>query len=383
MVSATHPPIECPAMRTASDPQVVEQPERVGDQVRHRVGRRRRRRRCHPPVVEGDHLVAGPDQCRYQRQLPGHRGLTAPAHQHDRLSRPEHVVGDGDPVKRQFRHRTFLPPSRPARARASRRGSTRCGCRRGRPRTTGASPGCPRPAGSGGRPGRAPGTAHRDWTPRRAGWAFRAGRKSSSTPRWTLTGPRSNQQPPRAASSGRLGDPREAEQPGEERLGPGLGLGPGGMASCTWSMPSIAVAGRGHATASVGGRSRWSRRSGWSSGTSTRWIREPVGIVDPRLDETPWLEGGRAGPASTPRPTSSSTAASMDRTCSHSATGPSAGSVARTRARAGRARHHFDQATTGEEDDAPALARRRTPGPPAGRGPRRRRPATARGPRDG
>ena len=67
-----------------------------------------------------------------------------------------------------------------------------------------------------------------------AGWALRAGRKSSSTPRWSVTAPFENQHPPRAASGGGLGDAVEPEDAFVEGLGPVLA--PGGMASWTWSI---------------------------------------------------------------------------------------------------------------------------------------------------
>ena len=47
---------------------------------------------------------------------------------------------------------------------------------------------------------------------------MRAGRKSSSTPRCSATGPWANQQPPRAASAGGLRQALEAEHTGIEGL---------------------------------------------------------------------------------------------------------------------------------------------------------------------
>ena len=47
---------------------------------------------------------------------------------------------------------------------------------------------------------------------------MRAGRKSSSTPRWSATGPAPNQHPPRADLRLGLGQAHETEEAGVERL---------------------------------------------------------------------------------------------------------------------------------------------------------------------
>ena len=132
-----------------------------------------------------------------------------------------------------------------------------------------------------------------------AGWALRAGRNSSSVPRWTRSAPRSNQQPPRAASSGGLGDPGDAEHPFVE-VG-GTVLGTRGHRQLHVVQPLHPVPGR-HGENLLADRR-------FSPGVAAQRVvgrhldqvdAGAVGIVDPGLDQTPRLEDGWAGQRDAP-----------------------------------------------------------------------------------
>ena len=199
-------------------------------------------------------------------------------------------------------------------------GAARSGFRRDRPRTTGAFRARPR-SGAWGDPRRptARQSASRPETAS-AGWALRAGRKSSSTPRCTLVGPSSNQQPPRTASSGGLGTRGRPSRSFEERRGPGLGLRAGRHGQLHVVDADHTVRGlrcrHGRSRSVV---PRRSRRSGWSSGTSTRWMRRPSGSS---IQASIRPHGSRAAGriTGTPRLASSTREASRSRTCSHRTT---------------------------------------------------------------
>ena len=172
-------------------------------------------------------------------------------------------------------------------------GAARSGCRTGRPRTTGASRARPRSGGWGD-----PSASNR-WqsaSSRRrpaAGWALRAGRKSSSTPRWTLAGPSSNQQPPRTASSGGFGT---RGGPAVRRRTPRPGPRPPGRAA--WPVA------RGRCPRPGTGPARHDRpRSSGPAQVPPQGVvgghlhqvdAEAVGVVDPGLDQAPRLERGRS-----------------------------------------------------------------------------------------
>ena len=146
---------------------------------------------------------------------------------------------------------------------------------------------------------------------------------------------------PAAAPDGelrRLGDPRQAEQPGEEGLGRGLRLGAGGHGQLDVVDALDAVRPPDAVRPFDTGRSlghvalpptpwRGSRQSGWSGGTSTRWILSPSGSsIQASIRPQGSSCAGRA--AATPRPASSARVDSTDRTWSQRARGPAAGRVA-------------------------------------------------------
>ena len=95
--------------RGTLEPQVVAQPERVGDEVGDGVGSGRRRRRLHPAVIEGHDAVMRSRERRHDREPARGRPATA-ADEHDRLGIGSrhvgvvHVVRDRDVFEMNGRH---------------------------------------------------------------------------------------------------------------------------------------------------------------------------------------------------------------------------------------------------------------------------------------
>ena len=142
-----------------------------------------------------------------RRRAPGQPGL----------ERPVRPGGEARAARRRPRDRRSEPADARVGGAASAARAARAGCRAGRRRSTGGSPGSRRPTRPRPLPPSSRAASASRSSTRSPGCALRAGRKSSSTPRCSSTPADRNHAPPRAASTGGLATSGMPEQVAVER----------------------------------------------------------------------------------------------------------------------------------------------------------------------
>ena len=226
----------------------------------------------------------------------------------------------------------------------------RSGCRRDRQRTTAAAPARPRSAGSDTPTGRAGGRGRRGRRPPGRGGPCGPAGSPPPPPGGPWPGPSSNQQPPRGPAPGAWA-PGAGRAGPEERLGHGLGLGPGRHGQLHVVDADDPVPGR-TVTVDPLRESDHGVASEWVVGGDLDQVdAQTVGVVDPGLDQAPRFQHGRAGHADAPLGQFGQGLVDAPHLQPQR---PARRRVRRTGDPAARP-HHLDQAASGEEDHAPSV----------------------------